>query len=90
MYTILVDPLEFGVGCRQLLKVLELQKIQTRPLWQPIHLSPAHVVKGAQSLHVAEHLADHALSLPCSVNLSEQDQDRVIEAITAAAGTRND
>jgi perosamine synthetase len=90
MYTILVDPIEFGVDARQLLRVLELQKIQTRPLWQPIHLSPAHAVKGAQSLPVAEHLADHALSLPCSVNLSDEDQDRVISAITAAAGTRND
>jgi perosamine synthetase len=90
MYTVLVDPIEFGIDARQLLRVLELQKIQTRPLWQPIHLSPAHVAKGAHSLPVAEHLADHALSLPCSVNLSEQDQDRVIAAITAAAGTRND
>jgi perosamine synthetase len=90
MYTILVDPVEFGMDSRQLLRVLELQKIQTRPLWQPIHLSPAHTVKVvAQSLPVAEHLADHALSLPCSVNLSEHDQDRVISAIIAAASTAN-
>jgi perosamine synthetase len=90
MYTVLVDPIEFGIDARQLLRILESQKIQARPLWQPIHLSPAHAVKGAQSLPVAEHLADRALSLPCSVNLSDQDQDRVIAAITAAAGTRND
>jgi len=90
MYTILVDPLEFGIDARQLLRILESQKIQTRPLWQPIHLSPAHAVKGSQSLPVAEDLADHALSLPCSVNLSDYDQDRVIAAITAAAGTRDE
>jgi perosamine synthetase len=90
MYTILVDSIEFGNDARQLLRILEAQKIQTRPLWQPIHLSPAHAVKGTQSLPVAEHLADHALSLPCSVNLSDHDQDRVIAAITATAGTRND
>ena len=90
MYTILVDPIDFGFDCRQLLRILESQKIQTRPLWQPIHLSPAHAAKGAQSLAVAEHLAEHALSLPCSVNLSDHDQDRVIAAIAAAAGTRKD
>ena len=89
MYTLLVDPIEFGISSRQLLKVLESQKIQTRPLWQPIHLSPAHAVNGDQSLPVAEHLAAHALSLPCSVNLSDHDQDRVIAAITTAAGARN-
>lgn len=88
MYTVLVDPLAFGISSRQLLKTLESQKIQTRPLWQPIHLSPAHAVKGAASLPVAEHLADHALSLPCSVNLSDHDQDRVIAAVVAAASGR--
>lgn len=87
MYTILVDPIRFGIDARGLLRILESQKIQTRPLWQPIHLSPAHAMKGSRSLPVAEHLADHALSLPCSVNLSSQDQDRVIGAIAAAAGT---
>ena len=85
MYTVLIDPIEFGVDSRKLLRILESQNIQTRPLWQPIHISPAHGVKRAQSLPVAENLADHALSLPCSVNLSDQDQDRVIAAITIAA-----
>ncbi|WP_109484775.1 LegC family aminotransferase [Occallatibacter savannae] len=87
MYTVLVEPGAFGMSSRKLLKALESQKIQTRPLWQPIHLSPAH--KGAQqlSLPVAEHLADHALSLPCSISLSESAQDRVIAAIAAAANS---
>lgn len=89
MYTVLVNSTEFGIDSRQLLKALDFQKIQTRPLWQPIHLSPAHAYKVAQSLPVAEHLADHALSLPCSVNLADHDQDRVIAAIKAAARTRN-
>ena len=90
MYTILVDPIEFGMDARQLLRILEAKKIQTRPLWQPIHLSPAHTAERSQSLPVAENLADHALSLPCSVNLSDCDQDRVIAAIIAAAGARNE
>ena len=85
MYTILVDPKHFGMDCRQLLRVLDSRRIQTRPLWQPIHLSPAHRNEGRGSLPVAESLADHALSLPCSVNLSEASQDRVIAAIAEAA-----
>jgi|KBSMisStandDraft_5_1062788.scaffolds.fasta_scaffold02775_11 perosamine synthetase len=89
MYTVLIDPSKFGIDSRQLLKILESQKIQTRPLWQPIHLSPAHAIEGAESLPVAEYLAGHALSLPCSVSLTDDDQDRVIAAITKAAGTHN-
>ena len=42
LYTVLVNPQEFGMDSRQLLRLLDSQKIQTRPLWQPIHLSPAH------------------------------------------------
>lgn len=88
MYTILVDADRFGTDCRQLLRVLDAQKIQTRPLWQPIHLSPAHGGRH-ESLPVAEHLAERALSLPCSVNLSEASQDRVIAAVAAAAVRAN-
>jgi perosamine synthetase len=85
LYTVLVNPDEFGMDSRQLLKVLEAQKIQTRPLWQPIHLSPAHRNSNSVSLPVAEDLVRRGLSLPCSVGLTEEDQDRVISAIREAA-----
>jgi perosamine synthetase len=81
MYTVLINPDAFGMNSRQLLRALDLKKIQTRPLWQPIHLSPAYADQSRVSLPVAEDLASRALSLPCSVGLSESDQDRVISAI---------
>jgi perosamine synthetase len=84
MYTVLINPDGFGMGSRQLLKVLDSQKIQTRPLWQPVHLSPAHRGEHSISLPVAEDLVNRALSLPCSVGLSDADQDRVISAIIEA------
>ena len=84
MYTVLINPEGFGMSSRQLLKVLDSQKIQTRPLWQPVHLSPAHRCDHAVSLPVAEDLANRALSLPCSVGLSDAGQDRVIAAIIEA------
>ena len=85
LYTVLVNPDEFGMNSRQLLKALDAQKIQTRPLWQPIHLSPAHASEHRVSLPVAEDLVQRGLSLPCSVGLSEAEQDRVISAIAEAA-----
>ena len=85
MYTILINPEGFGMHSRELLKKLDSQKIQTRPLWQPIHLSPAYASSERISLPIAEDLARRALSLPCSVGLSEDEQSRVIAAIRAAA-----
>lgn len=86
MYTVLVDPSKFGMDSRQLLKKLDAQKIQTRPLWQPIHLSPAHLSNTSGPMPVAEDLAKHALSLPCSVGLTADEQERVIAAVLDAVG----
>jgi perosamine synthetase len=81
MYTVLIDQEKFGIGSRELLRELESRGIQTRPLWQPIHLSKAH--KGATSTDcsVAERLNQTALSLPCSVGLDQDSQRRVIDSI---------
>jgi perosamine synthetase len=83
MYTVLIDEARFGCSSRTLLAKLQARKIQTRPLWQPLHLSPAHA--GAQLLRtgVSERLYRDALSLPCSVGLQPEQQERVIEAILA-------
>ncbi len=81
MYTILVDPARAGFSSRDLLKALAARRIQTRPLWQPIHQSPAHRDGRAWQCPTAEWLNDVALSLPCSAGLADEDQDRVIEAI---------
>lgn len=81
LYTVLVDEQRFGMSSRALLKHLGSLGIQTRPLWQPIHLSPAHAGAQAFRCDTAERLYRDALSLPCSVGLSEVDQERVIAAI---------
>jgi perosamine synthetase len=81
MYTILVDQDTFGMDSRELMRLLNSQKIQCRPLWQPIHQSPAYATTNTAPKPVAEHLARVALSLPCSVGLTESEQDRVITAL---------
>lgn len=87
LYTLLVDHAVFGRDARQLMRSLGSKKIQTRPLWQPIHLSRAHRTRMAMKLPVAEKLYQQALSLPCSAGLGEKEQTRVIEEVrTIAAG----
>ena len=87
MYTIRIDERQTGIDARTLLRALHAKKIQTRPLWQPMHLSPAHSSHQHPPCPVAEALHGSALSLPCSVGLSEADQDRVIDAIRGTIET---
>jgi perosamine synthetase len=86
MFTILINPVLVGADSRMVLKKLEEKGIQTRPLWQPIHLSPAHASASGGDFPVAEHLYASALSLPCSTNLSHADQDLVIATLRNLCG----
>ena len=86
LYTILVDETAFGEDSRALMQRLAQNKIQARPLWQPLHRSPAH--RGAQSFggNVADRLNRMALSLPCSVGLEAEELDSVVAVISATHG----
>jgi perosamine synthetase len=86
MYTVLVDEAVFGMSARALLRRLAHAGIQTRPLWQPLHLSPAHGPEPGRC-PVAESLHRRALTLPCSAGLTAAEQDRVVEAVRAAAAS---
>ena len=81
MFTIRVDKEKFGMDSRQLMWALGSRQIQCRPLWQPIHQSPAYASEYMLTMPVAEQLARQCLSLPCSVGLTEDEQDKVIAAL---------
>lgn len=78
MYTVLVEEDEYGMNSRALMQRLAEEGIQTRPLWQPAHLSPAHRDAPSASCGIAEKLNHSALSLPCSVGLTTDQQQRVV------------
>jgi len=81
MFTILIDEDIARGGSRGLLRELSSSGIQTRPLWQPMHSSPAHKAAASSPCHTADLLYRRALSLPCSVGLKWQQQRRVIDSI---------
>ena len=88
LYTVLIDAERFGMDSRALLQELDDARIQTRPLWQPLHLSPAHAGSFKAPCPVAADVQARALSLPCSTNLTDDEVERVIDAILKAH-TRN-
>jgi perosamine synthetase len=81
MYTVLIDEKEAGIDSRGLLRALASEKIQCRPLWQPMHQSRAHDPFGSPTCPHADAIHRQALSLPCSVGLTPSSQERVIETI---------
>jgi perosamine synthetase len=86
LYTILVDEKESPIDSRALLRELGVRKIQTRPLWQPIHRSPAHSLSGGPPCPNSEVLHAQAISLPCSVGLTRSAQSYVSEIIASLLG----
>jgi perosamine synthetase len=88
MYTVLVDEERYGMSSRALLRALAEDKIQTRPLWQAVHLSKAHQHAAVLDCPVAEKLNRDAISLPCSVGLTKKEQTRVIESVKGVVKSR--
>lgn len=86
MFTVLIEPEEYGCASRPLIALLAKENIQARPLWEPLHLSAAHRSGFSTNCPVAERLWNAAVSLPCSVGLSRADQDRVIDQLFQLSG----
>jgi perosamine synthetase len=82
LFTVLVDGQEYGMDSRALCRALAANSIESRPLWQPLHRSGAHRNSQAYAVDVADTLYRRALSIPSSVGLSEEDQYKVIGALT--------
>jgi dTDP-4-amino-4,6-dideoxygalactose transaminase len=83
LYTCRLGP-AFGLDRVALMKALDAVKIQARPVWTPLHLMPMYAESPRLGGEIAERLFAECLSLPCSVGLTEADQDRVIEAVRSA------
>jgi perosamine synthetase len=85
LYTIRVDADDFGMDARELLQVLATHGIQTRPLWAPIHEQAPYRDCEAYRIEVTTQLCRQCLSLPCSSNLTEAQQERVLTVILETA-----
>ncbi|RYF49697.1 MAG: pyridoxal phosphate-dependent aminotransferase [Comamonadaceae bacterium] len=73
--------------CTQVMKALERHLIEARPVWKPMHLQPlfngapyfAHSPAKATDADVSARLFKTGICLPSGSNLSEEQQDRVID-----------
>jgi dTDP-4-amino-4,6-dideoxygalactose transaminase len=80
LYSVLTAPGQPG-GRDALLAHLDSAGVGARALWRPLHAQPPYAGSALLGGDVADGLFDRGLSLPCSTDLNEEDQDRVIEAV---------
>lgn len=81
LFTILVDEEQTGISSRELMHALEEKSVASRPLWMPLHMLKPYANSQAYRVEHAERIWRQALSLPCSVSLSQEDQEQVITAV---------
>lgn len=82
----LTTVLAAGAGGRAIVERLQGRGIEARPIWQPMHVSPAQRGAVALDCSTAERLYEEGICLPSSVGLSARDQERVIGELRAAVG----
>ncbi|GAA6617509.1 DegT/DnrJ/EryC1/StrS family aminotransferase [Scytonema sp. NUACC26] len=78
-----IDSAAFGADREQIRLVLAEQQIETRPVWKPLHLQPVFAECECAGGDVAEELFTRGLCLPSGSNLTTEDLERVINAISA-------
>ena len=62
---------------------LQQQGIQTRPVWALINEQCDYQKNEAHAMEKAQWFRKHIINIPCSTNLTEEDANRVIEALLA-------
>ncbi|MBN1970505.1 MAG: aminotransferase class I/II-fold pyridoxal phosphate-dependent enzyme [Candidatus Delongbacteria bacterium] len=77
--TILIDPVKAdGITSKDIRLALETDRIESRPLWKPMHLQPIFLKYPSYIDGVSEKLFNCGLCLPSGSNLNEEDIGRIV------------
>ena len=78
---VLVDPKAFGAGRETIRLALEVENIESRPVWKPMHMQPVFKECRIRGGVVAEEIFERGLCLPSGTGLTSVEQRRVIDVI---------
>lgn len=80
-----LDPLSPYLSPQALIAQLAAHGIEARPLWKPMHRQPlfarSDYVPHAPDASISDRLFDRGLCLPSGSNMTDHDQDRIVDAI---------
>lgn len=86
---ITIDSKQINIKPIDIMNALERENIESRPVWKPMHMQPlfcsAPYYKNFKK-DVSKVLFESGLCLPSGSNLTEIDQDRIIEIIKGTLG----
>ena len=77
-----IDPNEVGHTREDIRLMLLGHEIESRPLWKPMHMQPLYTGSDYHGSGVDEALFANGLCLPSGSDMSDEQQDEVIERIT--------
>jgi dTDP-4-amino-4,6-dideoxygalactose transaminase len=75
-----------GISRETLRLALEVENIESRPLWKPMHLQPIFEKYPYYGTTVAEQLFKNGLCLPSGSNLTDNDRERIAKVILQVFG----
>ncbi|HUJ70715.1 MAG TPA: LegC family aminotransferase [Verrucomicrobiae bacterium] len=81
MYAMQIDRAKYGFDREQLMAELALHRVQTRPLWQLNHRQRPYQNCQHYQIDRAIHLLEATLNLPCSVDLTSEQMQRVVDVL---------
>lgn len=77
-----IDPEETGVTREDIRLMLLEHQIESRPLWKPMHMQPLYAGAPYHGTGFDEHLFADGLCLPSGSDMTDAQQDEVIERFT--------
>ncbi|AEE91901.1 DegT/DnrJ/EryC1/StrS aminotransferase [Tepidanaerobacter acetatoxydans Re1] len=80
-YSVIVDKDKYGIDRDELLRKLNNDNIQTRPLWSLIHKQKPYLNNQSYKIEKAEFYEKNLINLPCSSNLSKEEVGVVVEKL---------
>lgn len=78
-----IDPEEVGTTREDIRLMLLEHEIESRPLWKPMHMQPLYKGAPYHGAGVDERLFANGLCLPSGSDMTDEQQDEVIERVTA-------
>ncbi|MFI7210104.1 DegT/DnrJ/EryC1/StrS family aminotransferase [Micromonospora maritima] len=77
---ITVDPARAGWHADDLARYLAAERIESRPVWKPLHLQPVFAGREGVLTGAAERLYTDGLTLPSGSGMTDQQVSRVLDA----------
>ncbi|MBU5436823.1 LegC family aminotransferase [Tissierella sp. MSJ-40] len=80
-YSVIVDKEKYGMDRDELLRMLNDENIQTRPLWRLIHKQKPYLESQSYRIDMGEYYEKNLMNVPCSSNLSEEEVGVVVNKL---------